>query len=310
MNLAAADPSGEIADGARVLARDDGAYPQSLKCLSDPPDQLYVLGNIPKKSMIAIVGTRNADAPARRFTARLAQEIVGQGFGIISGGALGIDTAAHQGALEVDGTTVAVIGSGFDYLYPEANRALFAQMMDKGALVTEFAPQQPPTKWTFPRRNRLVAAMADAVVVVQAGQRSGALITSRLARSLNRPVGAVPGSPSDPRNRGSNGLLRDGARMVETVSDVLALVEKTSVNQQLDLPTARVQGMNAAGSARATLSPVELKIVDLLGTRPLHIDEISAETGLNPGETSAALMALEIAGLVEDQGGKTYVRVG
>jgi DNA processing protein len=260
--------------------------------------------------MVAIIGTRGADVTTRRFTVKLAADLAEHGFAIVSGGAKGIDTAAHQGALEAGGCTVAVIGSGFDHLYPKSNFELFTRIVERGALISEFRPEQPPTKWTFPRRNRLVAALASAVVVVQAGERSGALITARMARGLEIPLGAVPGAPDDPRNRGSNSLLKGGAAIVEELADVLRLVEKAGIKQQLCLPVAQVQGINPAVSVRAHLTEAEIKIFDLLGSQPLHIDDISSETGMVVSETSAALLALEIAGVVVDQGGKNYVKVG
>jgi DNA processing protein len=293
-----------------IVRSEDLAYPERLFRLPDPPKRLFVKGRIPDGVMVAIVGTREADVSARRFTAKLAKDLASSGFVVISGGALGIDTAAHQGALDAGGPTVAVVGCGFDHLYPVANSKMFSRIAEQGALVTEFEKEQPPAKWTFPRRNRLVAALAGAVVVVQAGERSGALITARIAKDLDVPLGAVPGAPDNSHCRGSNRLLKEGAAVVEELEDVLSLVEKAGIKRQLRLPVDRVQDMKPAVSVRAKMSPAEVKIFDLLGSQPLHIDEISFEAGLNAGETSAALMALEIAGLVEDQGGKNYVRVG
>ncbi len=293
-----------------LISAGDSGYPDRLYQLPDPPEQLHVRGHIPDQVMVAIVGTRGADVTTRRFTSKLAADLTEHGVAIVSGGALGIDTAAHQGALEAGGRTVAVIGSGFDYLYPEDNHEMFGEIAQSGALITEFRPDQPPTKWTFPKRNRLVAAMASAVVVVQAGGRSGALITARIARRLEVPVGAVPGAPDDSRNRGSNRLLKEGAAMVEELDDVLRLIEKAGIKRQLCLPVAQVQGINPAVSVRVDLTETELKIFDLLGSQPLHIDDISSETGMSASETSAVLMALEIAGVVADQGGKNYVKVG
>ncbi len=290
------------------IGRDNEDYPKGLEKLPDPPDRLHVRGRIPPGPMIAIVGSRNADASVMRFVSRLAGELTEHGLAIVSGGALGIDTAAHQGALDAGGVTVAVIGSGFDYMYPETNSALFAEIARRGALVTEFASQQPPTKWTFPRRNRIVAALAKAVVVAQAGERSGALITARIASTLEVPLGAVPGAAGDPRNRGSHHLLRSGVAMVERAADVLALMERDGAAQQLGLP-----GVQAAQTKEVDLSGLstnEVKILDLLGTRPVHIDEIIAGTGFASGETSAAILSLEVVGLIEDQGGKNFVRVG
>jgi DNA processing protein len=196
-------------------------------------------------------------------------------------------------------------------MYPPQNAALFARAEASGALVTEFDAGTPPARWTFPRRNRIVAALANAVVVVQAGGESGALITARIARGLGVPLGAVPGNAGDPRARGCHDLLREGAALVEDVRDVLALVERCGEARQLRLP-----GIAAGSRPQARPAPLEnltgaeKRILDLLGPRPIHIDDIAAHAGLGPGETGAAVLSLEVAGLVEDQGGKNFVRVG
>ncbi|MCP4606714.1 MAG: DNA-protecting protein DprA [Proteobacteria bacterium] len=295
-------------DQSLEILRDSTDYPARLKKLTDPPDRLFVRGRIPDGPMVAIVGSRNADPSMRRFVFRLAGELTNHGLVVISGGALGIDTAAHEGTLDAGGFTVAVIGCGFDFIYPEANRALFEQIAEQGALVTEFVPEQPPAKWTFPKRNRIVAALANAVIVAQAGEKSGALITERLARDLAIPVGAVPGAAGDQRYRGSNRLIRNGAAMVENAADVLDLLKNESASGQLDLPNV-IRGSISQDIA-ADLSPSEVKILDLLGSQPVHINEIIVGTGLGSGEVGAAILSLEVAGLVEDHGGKNFIRVG
>jgi len=304
-----ADDSKRLEGSPSKLVKGDAGYPQRLLDLSDPPEELHVHGRYPEVPMIAIVGSRNADPTARRFVSGLAGEIVDRGYGIVSGGALGIDTAAHRGALEAGGVSVAVIGSGFDFLYPEANRELFAELADQGAVVSEFHPSQPPTKWTFPRRNRIIAVLARAVIVAQAGERSGALITARNARELGIPVGAVPGPAGDSRHRGTHQLLRGGAGLVECASDVIDLVGTAGSRGQLEL-----SGLEGKSEEQieipSNLSASEVQILDILGATPVHIDEIITGIGLGPGETSAAILALEMAGLVEDNGGKNFVKVG
>ncbi|MCP4675660.1 MAG: DNA-protecting protein DprA [Deltaproteobacteria bacterium] len=301
------EKTGHVEDKGLEIRRGDEGYPARLAKLPDPPKSLFVRGLIPSGPMVAIVGSRNADSSVCRFVSRLAGELTKHGLTIVSGGALGIDTAAHEGALDAEGVTVAVIGSGFDFMYPEANRSLFERIEGKGALVTEYSHEQPPTKWTFPRRNRIVAAMASAVIVAQAGERSGALITARIARELGVPLGAMPGAAGDPRNLGSHRLLREGAKMVENPTDVLALVARDREVEQLTLPTFERKAISRA--ELQSLSSTEVKILDILGSRPVHIDEIIVDTGLGSGETSAAILSLEMAGLVEDRGGKNFVRV-
>lgn len=303
--------SGGIGGPDTVFERGTPGYPERLLALPDPPDRLHVRGRIPEGAMVALVGSRAADPQARRFTQGLSADLVAHGLIVVSGGALGIDTAAHEGALSANGATVAVIGSGFDHMYPPANRDLFARVEASGALVTELEAGTPPARWTFPRRNRIVAALASAVVVVHAGKDSGALITARIARDLGVPLGAVPGNAGDPHARGCHDLLREGAALVEDAHDVLTLVERCAGARQLRLPgLAPGPRPQAKPVSHEHLTGAEKRILDLLGPRPTHIDDIAAHAGLGPGETSAAVLSLEVAGLVEDQGGKNFVRVG
>lgn len=297
-------------EGTEMVLRGDTGYPSRLELLSDPPPRLYVRGSITELPMVAIVGTREADGQMRRLVSGLAAELVSRGLVVISGGARGIDTAAHEGALEAGGATVAVIGSGFNHMYPEINRQLFARIEVSGAVLTEFEADTPPTRWTFPRRNRLVAAMASAVVVAQAGERSGALITARIARDLGISLGAVPGAAGDPRSRGCNQLIRAGAVMVEDVTDVLALLEGEAVPRQLDLSRIASGDGYPRCEALAGLSAHERTVLDRLGSTPVHIDDIASGAGLSASDVLAAVLNLELAGLVEDRGGKAFIRVG
>ncbi len=295
---------------SEIIKRGDACYPARLERLSDPPSELHVCGTLPDLPAVAVVGSRKADTVSCRFAAKLAGDLSRQGIVIVSGGAFGVDTAAHRGALDAGGATVAVIGSGFDFLYPPENRALFEDIAASGALMTEFAPEQPPTKWTFPKRNRIVAALSLAVVVAQAGERSGALITARMAGELGVPVGASPGMAGDPRNRGNHRLLRQGAPLVESAADVTALISATEKKGQLHLPGVDSGSNKPIPKPEIEHSPIEVKILDILCSSPLHIDEITAAVGLRPGETSAAVLELELKGLIEDQGGKHFIRVG
>ncbi len=291
-----------------TIERGRDEYPSALERLSDPPARLLVIGTLKEGPSVALVGSRNADAGAIRFTFALAETLARQGVGVISGGALGIDTAAHRGALASGGHTVAVLGSGFDYMYPPENESLFEQIGALGALVTEFDPPQPPTRWTFPKRNRIVAAMADAVVVTQAKERSGALITAIIARELGVPVGAVPGVPGDPRGRGGNGLLKGGAVLVEDAEDVLRLIARPRIVRQPNLPGIAAKRLQVAPPSN--LSKTETEVLNYLSTSPLHIDDITAGLRLSAAETGSVILALELQGLVEDRGGKHFVRVG
>jgi DNA processing protein len=299
------------AAGERLLRRGDSSYPDRLLALPDPPQELYLRGELPQNGpFVSIVGSRRAEPGSKRFAHTLAFELARRGAVVVSGGAMGIDTAAHEGALDGGGTTVAVLGSGFDNLYPQGNAELFRAIAHRGAIVTEFAPPQPPQPWTFPKRNRIVAALSDVVVVVQAGQGSGALITARHATALGIPVAAAPGPAGDPAHRGCHELIRKGAALVENAREALEIVGTRPVGEQLCLPRLPIEDKKASAAPSSGLSAAEVKILNSLGARCLHIDEIAAGTGLGPAETSAVVLGLEIAGLIEDQGGRRFVRVG
>jgi len=295
------------------IRRGDPAYPPRLEALRDPPARLFVRGELPCPwgPAVAIVGSREADLQGRRHAAEIAGALAAAGAIVVSGGARGVDTAAHEGAIASGGRTVAFLGSGFDHPYPPANRPLFDRIAaGRGAVATELEPCTPPSRWTFPRRNRLIAAACDLVLVVQAPIRSGALITAQIARRLGVAVAAMPGTAADPRNRGSNGLLRTGAGLVESAADVLALMNRAPLFFQLDLPEPPQRCKETPATAPAGLGEDEILVLDRLGPTPVHIDEVVAATGLGAARTQAALLTLELAGVVEDRGGKLFTRVG
>lgn len=297
-------------DGA--VGRRDPAYPERLGRLPDPPQTLFVRGRLPVPwaAAVAVVGSREADPAARRHAASVARELAAAGVTVVSGGARGIDTAAHEGALDAGGRTVAFIGSGLDRLYPPSNDGLFSRMAAAGgALVSELEPSTPPSRWTFPRRNRLIAAVADLVLVVQAPERSGALITARIARRLGVPVAAVPGAAACPLNRGNNGLLRAGAAFAEDARDVLALLRRGDPLVQLNLPEPPRRCKETPATEPIGLGADEVRVLRCLGEEAAHIDVIAVRTGLGAARAQAALLSLELAGLAEDRGGKQFTRV-
>ena len=297
-------------EASREILRGDSGYPERLERLPDPPARLFVIGTIPDLPVAAIVGSRKADARARRLASDLAGELARSGVLVVSGGAAGVDTAAHRGALDGGGPTVAVIGSGFDHMYPPQNRDLFREIARNGALVTELDHETPPTRWTFPRRNRIVAAMASAVVVAQAGERSGSLITARIARELGVPVGAFPGAAGDLHSRGCNRLIRGGAALVEDVSDVISMLDRDEGPSQLGLPGVETRGKHSPPEAVEGLSDTERTVLEKLGGAPTHIDDVASSAGMSAAEVLAAMLNLELAGLVEDRGGKSFARLG
>jgi DNA processing protein len=290
--------SAGLVETARTIRRGEAGYPAALARVAAAPEALRVRGELgAPPARVAIVGARKPDAWGTDFARRLACDLAKAGASIVSGGAAGIDTAAHEGALDGGGHTVAVMGTGLDVVFPAANRGLFERIVASGgALVSEYADERPGAPWQFPERNRIVSGMSEAVVVVRAGRRSGALLTAAHARAQGVAVLAVPGQPGDPLAEGPNGLLRGGARVATGAEDVLRAV---GLSGQLALPVAapapRLEGDLAALWA-------------VLGSAPRHADELAREAGLGPGAAMAALLRLELDGLCEARPGQQYLR--
>jgi len=288
------------ADGVSLLGLCEDGYPELLREIPSPPPLLFVRGCLKPgdRRAIAVVGSRKATLGGVRMAKALARDLAGAGFTIVSGLARGIDTAAHQGALEAGGRTIAVMGSGIDEVYPAENRELAARIAAGGAVVTEFGPASGPHKWNFPRRNRIISGLALGTVVVEAGERSGALITAGFALEQNRTVFAVPGSPGYARSRGTNGLIKQGACLVESAADVVE-----EIAPQAGPPA----GPRSLGLA-PDLAPDEARVVALLSDAPAHVDEVSRELNLAPHAVLGLLVCLETRGLVRALPGKFYVR--
>lgn len=280
-------------------------YPVLLRALASPPP-LWVRGRLaPADALaIAIVGARRATDYGLVVAERLAFDLASRGVTIVSGLARGIDTAAHRGALAAGGRTVAVLGSGIDVLYPPENRGLAEQVAASGALLTPFAPGTPPLPAHFPARNRVLAALALGVVVVEASERSGALITAGHAADLGREVFAVPGKITSEASRGAHALLRDGATLVRDWSDIVQeLPEQWRSAVRPPRPPAGEQGRPLDGE--------ETRVLSLLRTdEPQHIDALVARGGLSPARTAAALVALELAGCARRLDGHRWMAVG
>ncbi len=295
--LAAADPEQEIlrADraGAEILTLDDAGYPAPLREIPMPPPVLYVRGGWEPRdaSAVAIVGTRRCTSYGRLVAKKLAAELAARGVTVVSGLAPGIDTAAHQGALSA-GRTIAVLGSGLGNPYPAGREPLMAEIAGRGAVMSEFPWEMGGSQWTFPRRNRIIAGLAVAVVVVEAPERSGALITADHALAQGKEVLAVPGPITSEASRGSNRLLQDGAKPVLSAEDVLAELGMPS----LPLPTA------------PTLPPEVQNVYELLSQEPLDPSEIVARTGLPHPRVSQILLDLVLTGRVQELPGRKYVR--
>ena len=290
----------------RRIERGDSEYTERLTHLHDPPDRLWARGPIrlPADRMIGIVGTRRATEYGRRMAHDLAFDLATEGWAIVSGLAAGIDSAAHRGALAAGGTTIAVLGCGVDHVYPTSNRGLYEAIGRRGLLLSEYPPGQTPRKFHFPERNRIIAALGSAAVVVQAGERSGALITAGLALNLGREVLAVPGAADQPVSRGAHQLLREGAAVAETALDVLRQLYGPAYDGS---PT--VQGTlfdPASGSQEAGSRGSAGRLRDALVGGPAPVDELARVTGVGVSETLATLCRMEIGGTVRSLPGHRF----
>ncbi len=305
--FALADPrmiEAEIAEvaalGARHLFVGEGLYPPLLAETETAPPALIVRGqlNLLDRPAVAIVGARNASAAACRYARGLALELVEAGCLIVSGLARGIDTAAHQGSVDI--ATAGVIASGIDIAFPPENSDLQARIGHDGVLIAEQPPGREPLARHFPSRNRIIAGMALGTVVIEAAPKSGSLITARLANEAGRDVMAVPGSPLDPRAQGCNALIRDGATLVQTAADVLECLRPLGnvVRAPGDRWRAAPVDADADDGARR-------QVTDLLGHTPVSVDEIVRQAGVHPAVVATVLLELELAGrLVRHAGGR------
>jgi len=252
----------------QILKVSEDIYPELLKKIYDPPEQLYVRGDarILSSRCIAMVGTRKATNYGKESAKRLAYELSKNGFTIVSGLAEGIDTEAHKGALEAGGKTIAVFGCGIDQIFPSENRKLSEKIENSGALISEYGPGIPAAKWTFPRRNRIISGLSVGTVMVEGHWESGAMITAKLALEEGREVFAVPGNIEIDQTKGPHWLIKQGAKLVENIDDIL---EEFNMKRLSD-------GEKPRKIDHSQLSMDELKVVSLLSSEPKHIDEISA----------------------------------
>jgi DNA processing protein len=297
-----------VADAnVRVLTWADTDYPENLRKIADPPIVLYVKGRLdPRdKNAIAIVGSRMTTLYGQETARQLGYQLAYAGFTVISGGARGIDTSAHQGALAAKGRTIAVLGTGIDIVFPPENDALFAKIVESGgALMTQFPFGRQGDVQTFPIRNRIVSGLSLGVVVVEAGLASGALITAGMAADHGRQVYAVPGRIDSPHSRGCHKLIKSGAKLVENAEDVLSEFEYLFPQSQ------RPKSAAASPSAEAVaLSETEQKVFDAISNEETEIDAVIRQSGLTTAQVSASLLALEMKRLVKQRPGKRFVRV-
>lgn len=285
--------------GIQVLTWEDEAYPRRLKEIDQPPPVLYLRDNLQPEDewAVAIVGTRGITAYGRQVTAEIASVLARRGVTVISGLARGIDAEAHKAALNAGGRTLAVLGSGVDQIYPPEHRQLADQIIASGALMSDYAPGTPPDGVNFPPRNRIISGLSMAVIVIEAGERSGALITAEFAADQGREVFAVPGNINAPKSVGCNRLIHQGARPLLTPEDVLESLDLASFQQQ------RV--------ARAVLpkDEVEARLLSVLTREPMHVDDIRARVDMPIEKVSATLALMELKGMVRQLGGMNFVAI-
>lgn len=285
--------------GITVLTWEDDLYPRRLKEIDQPPPVLYVRGDLLETDewAVAIVGTRRVTAYGRQVTEEIASVLARSGVTVVSGMARGVDTIAHRAALDAGGRTIAVLGSGVDRVYPPENRKLAAEIIQQGALISDYPPGTPPEGINFPPRNRIISGISLGVVVVEAGATSGALITAGFAADQGRDVFAVPGSIIAPQSEGTNRLIQDGAQPVLSPQNILDALELTMIAEHR---TVRV-----VLPADAT----EARLYETLGVEPMHVDEIRARTDLPIEQVSSTLALMELKGMVRQVGGMNYVAV-
>jgi DNA processing protein len=288
----------------RALARSEPEYPVQLAAVPSTPEMVYVRGEIRREDAlaIAIVGARRATQYGLEVAWRLAADLAARGITVVSGLARGIDRAAHEGALDAGGRTIAVLGSGVDVIYPPENRGLARRIAERGAVLSQFAPGTPPRPHHFPERNRVIAGLSLGVVVVEAAERSGALITAGLAAELGREVMAVPGRVTSPESQGSHRLIRDGAVLVGGWEDVVA---QLPARWRACVRTAP----EVSGAAPLDLEPEggdAGRVLAALGDEPASIDELIERSGISSGRAAALLVELELAGHVRQLDGKRF----
>ncbi len=287
--------------GAKIMTFWDQDYPKNLKKIYDPPAFLFIKGEFKPEDefAVAIVGTRMPSSYGKYCAEKLSQDLVQKGFVVVSGLARGIDTLAHQAALRAGGRTIAVLGSGVDIIYPSENHKLYKQISENGAVVSEFLFGTKPDAPNFPRRNRIVSGLCLGTLVVEAGLKSGALITANYSLEHNREVFSIPGNINSPKSIGCNRLIMEGAKLVLSVDDIINELEP-----QLD----HLARQNRIQRAQITLSTAEKKLLDSLASEPIHIDTIAANNNISISQALGILLSLEIKEMIKQIPGKYFIR--
>jgi DNA processing protein len=301
--------------GVWIIHFDDERYPPVLRRIYDPPPVLYVKGSLAHEDNLAIsiVGSRHCSLYGQEQSSRFAHLLASAGFTICSGMARGIDTAAHQGALSAGGRTIAVQGCGLANIFPPENKRLFELIAESGACVSELPLGYEPLSVNFPPRNRIIAGLSLGTIVIEAAPRSGALITAKAALDYDREVMAVPGKIDSPLSKGAHQLIKEGARLIESVEDVMDALGHIGEQLQEHVTTAAERASEAVESTlfdrlKLKLSDDEQKVFDCLDKEPVHIEQIIAESSLPPGSVNAALISLRLKGLIKQLPGSLFAK--
>jgi DNA processing protein len=292
----------------RIITWAEPDYPEKLKEIFDPPPLLYLKGNHfqPHEIIIAVVGSRKASTYGRTTAEKICSELALKGITVVSGMARGIDSAAHRGALKAGGRTIAVMGCGVDVVYPPENTQLYDEIVEKGAVISEFPMHTKPDRGNFPARNRIISGISLGAVIVEAGLQSGALITADTALEQGREVFAVPGNITSASSRGTNRLIKQGAVLIERADDILHELSLAITYELKDLqPELPLEEKKSPPS----LTQDEQRIYELIDNHPIHIDELTVRSQLPSGTVSAILMMLEMKNVIRQLAGKMFVRV-
>ena len=296
----------------RKITPDNKEYPANLRNIYDPPKTLYVNGGFDERDgiAVAIVGSRRASPYGIEMAEKFGYDFASRGITVVSGMAIGVDSAAHKGALKAKGRTIAVMGSGHGNIYPPQNKKLYEEIASSGAVITEYEDSEEPLAYHFPQRNRIISGLSLGVVVVEAARNSGALITANFAAEQGRTVFAVPGKASSHTSAGTNELIKDGAALVQSAEDV---IEELSIKEIA--PAKGVKAGDDGKIARMTkayiynsLTEDERKVYKALADEPVYIDDIMGMAGMDIKKISKVLLALELKNLIKEVPGKQFIR--
>lgn len=294
----------------RIISINDAEYPAGLKNIFDPPREIFVRGNILAEddNAVAIVGTRTPTHYGLKQCEKLSYDLAIRGITIVSGMARGIDSAAHRGAIKAGGRTIAVLGSGFNYIYPPENKRLSEEIANSSAVISEFPPDTRPYKNNFPKRNRIISGMSKGVLVIEAAVRSGSLITANFALEEGREVFALPGRVDSEKSVGTNQLIKEGAKLVESFEDILEELKRVIKIREITENPARQARRQEPSGAALSIGPDEKAVFDILNDEPMPIDEISQNLNMSSADISKILLGLELKRLVKVLPGNNFIK--